>query len=78
MSSCPACATPSSDGFRYCPACGIDLGLPENPTGTAPGRAATPSRSSTPRATPTREGASRTASGDRFVPGTILADRYRK
>ncbi len=25
----------------------------------------------------TREGASRTASGDRFVPGTILADRYR-
>jgi len=77
MSSCPACATPSSDGFRYCPACGIDLGLPENPTGTAPGRAATPSRSSTPRATPTREGAARTASGDRFVPGTILADRYR-
>jgi hypothetical protein len=77
MSSCPACATPASDGFRYCPACGIDLALPENPTGTAPGRAATPSRSSTPRATPTREGAARTASGDRFVPGTILADRYR-
>jgi serine/threonine-protein kinase len=77
MSSCPACATPASDGFRYCPACGIDLELPENPTGTAPGRAATPSRSSTPRATPTREGAPRTASGDRFVPGTILADRYR-
>ena len=76
MSSCPACATPSSDEYRYCPGCGIDLQLPESPTGTAPGRPPTPSAA--PRATAQPDAAARPASGrDRFVPGTILADRYR-
>jgi serine/threonine-protein kinase len=77
MSSCPACATPASDGFRYCPACGIDLELPENPTGTAPGRAPTPPASATPRATGGRDGPRAASGAERFVPGTILADRYR-
>ena len=65
MSSCPACATPASDGFRFCPACGIDLELPENPTGTAPGtRRPTPSRSSTrSRHADARPGAARTGLG---------------
>jgi len=66
MSPCPACATPTEDGFRFCPACGVDLRLPDSPTGTAPG----PSPSPSPRA------GSR-AERERFVPGTILAGRYR-
>ena len=76
MSSCPACATPADAGFRYCPACGTDLDLPENPTGTAPVRSPAPSAS--PRATPASNGAGRGGPArERFVPGTILANRYR-
>ena len=76
MSSCPACATPADAGFRYCPACGTDLDLPENPTGTAPVRSPAPPAS--PRVTPGSNGAGRGAPArERFVPGTILANRYR-
>jgi len=76
MSSCPACATPADAGFHYCPACGTDLDLPESPTGTAPVRSPAPSAS--PRATPGSNGAGRGAPvRERFVPGTILANRYR-
>ena len=75
MSSCPACATPASDDFRYCPACGTDLELPENPTSTAPGRS--PAPASAPRGTPRPDKTPRPPAGERFAPGTILADRYR-
>ena len=75
MSSCPACATPANDDFRYCPACGTDLELPENPTSTAPGRS--PAPSSAPRGTPRPDKTPRPPAGERFAPGTILADRYR-
>ena len=66
MSPCPACATPTADGSSYCPECGIDLRLPDSPTGTAPRRPATPAPDSGPR-----------RGGDRFAPGQVLADRYR-
>ena len=75
MSSCPACATPADAGFRYCPACGTDLQLPESPTGTAPVRSPAPSPS--PHATAGRADAAGRTGRDRFVPGTILANRYR-
>src|SRR3972149_36098 len=67
MSSCPACAKPTDDSQRYCPACGTDLELPDSPTGTAP--------RPVPR-TPRPEARAR-GTGDRFVPGTVLAERYR-
>ena len=67
MSSCPACAKPTDDSQRYCPACGTDLELPDSPTGTAPRPVPrTPRPEAKPRGT-----------GDRFVPGTVLAERYR-
>src|SRR5262245_23591780 len=69
MSSCPACASPADDGFHFCPACGIDLELPESPTGTRPGR--TPSA---PSALPRPPGADLAAP---FVTGAIVANRYR-
>ena len=76
MSSCPACATPASDDYRYCPACGTDLELPENPTSTAPGRS--PAPSAAPRGAPRPDKTPpRPPAGERFAPGTILADRYR-
>jgi hypothetical protein len=83
MSSCPACATPTQDSQRFCPACGTNLGLPDDPTGTAPRRSgpASPAPASpSPRAgsTPSpRHAGTAGAGGDRFVPGTVLAGRYR-
>jgi hypothetical protein len=70
MSSCPACAAPTDDGFRYCPVCGTDLELPDSPTGTAP----RPRSPISPGAFKKPTGGS---GGDRFVPGTVLAGRYR-
>jgi serine/threonine-protein kinase len=76
MSSCPACATPASADYRYCPACGTDLELPDNPTSTAPGRS--PAPPSPARAAAGSDPArGKPSFGDRFVPGTILAERYR-
>ena len=67
MSACPACAKPTDESQRYCPACGTDLQLPDSPTGTAPRPLP-----QTPRPDAKARGAS-----DRFVPGTVLAGRYR-
>jgi eukaryotic-like serine/threonine-protein kinase len=74
--ACPTCATPVAGSEPACPACGSDLDIAESPTGTAPHPAApgTPSSGEKPR-TPTN-GAGRLA-GERFVPGAVLAGRYR-
>jgi serine/threonine protein kinase len=62
MISCPACSERVSDGSRYCPKCGGVLG----PRSIDPTRTSSPQR---PPSTPFDQG--------RFVPGTVLADRYR-
>ena len=76
MFSCPTCATPVAGSEPACPACGSDLDIAESPTGTAPHPASpgAPSSGEKPR-TPSN-GAGR-LSGERFVPGTVLAGRYR-
>jgi serine/threonine-protein kinase len=48
MATCPACATAVSDGHRFCPSCGADLGLADDTTGTAPRRPLSASASPTP------------------------------
>jgi len=59
-----------------CPACGSDLS--DGPTGTAPRRVEPPSPTPSPREGMPSDGrARRAARGERFVPGTVLADRYR-
>jgi serine/threonine-protein kinase len=75
MSPCPACATPTKDGARYCAECGADLGLPDSPTGTAP-RPLRVVRSPASPATPASDPSPRRAV-ERFAPGHVLADRYR-
>jgi len=70
MSSCPACAAPTEDGFRYCPVCGTDLQLPDSPTSTAP-------RPPSPISPGSGKKATGGSGGDRFVPGTVIAERYR-
>ncbi|HXY39133.1 MAG TPA: protein kinase, partial [Vicinamibacteria bacterium] len=74
MSVCPSCASPVAVLDRQCPACGQDIS--DSPTGTAPHRVEAPSPPpSPPRERTPAEGAR--GRGERFVPGTVLAGRYR-
>jgi serine/threonine-protein kinase len=72
---CPSCSAAVADERSDCPECGVDLGLSSmTPTGTAPrgeARPATPVSSGRTSSTPAA------APSARFVPGTILAERYR-
>ena len=75
MFACPTCATPVAGSEPACPACGSGLDIAESPTGTAPHPAAPRTPSSGERQkTPSNGGR---PSGERFVPGTVLANRYR-
>src|SRR5437867_10167321 len=88
---CPACADPIREAHRFCPSCGASLDFSETATGTAP-RPATPgprrasdplrpkSVGSGPRTPGSAAGAigiSAEAAQGRFLPGNLLADRYR-
>jgi hypothetical protein len=64
MVSCPACSGQAADESRYCPTCGNALG---------PG-SIDPTRTSYPRAE--RSGSTPFDEG-RFLPGTVVAGRYR-
>jgi serine/threonine-protein kinase len=75
MFSCPTCATPVAGSDPACPACGSDLDIAESPTGTAPHPASPRTPSGEKPRTPS-DGGGR-LSGERFVPGTVLAGRYR-
>ena len=84
MYACPTCATPVAGSEPACPACGSDLDIALSPTGTAPHPTSlrTPSGEKPPRTpsgekprTPSNGGGRRT--GERFVPGTVVAERYR-
>jgi serine/threonine-protein kinase len=78
MFACPSCATPVAASEPACPRCGSELDIALSPTGTRPAAPAkTPSRTPSgekPR-TPSDGGGKPT--GERFVPGTVLAGRYR-
>jgi hypothetical protein len=81
MNSCPACETAVSDAHRFCPACGVRLDVTEAPTGTAPRRLSSaspppPQGPATPAST-RASGLPGARPGERFAPGTVLADRYR-
>ncbi len=76
MYACPTCSTPVDGPDRSCPACGSALDISDGPTGTAPRPAGSPTPSPGSGRTPTPARGVWPA-GERFVPGTILADRYR-
>jgi serine/threonine-protein kinase len=76
MGRCPSCSQALAQNHRFCPSCGASVDVSETPTGTAP-RPATPA-SRAGRRTPVPSSLGLTAGGDgRFVPGTVLAARYR-
>jgi serine/threonine-protein kinase len=84
MFACPSCATTVEPSTRSCPACGARLDISDSPTGTAPRPAGSPSPTPSPHRetpSPNRElsptDGSRRPAGERFVPGTVLAGRYR-
>src|SRR5262245_10805627 len=78
MFACPTCSTPVPSSESACPRCGSELDIAESPTGTRPQLSSrTPSRPPSgekPR-TPSNGGGKPT--GERFVPGTVVAGRYR-
>jgi predicted Ser/Thr protein kinase len=61
MISCPACSEPAPDGSRYCPKCAHGL----EPTRTSYSRRERERSESTP------------FDGGRFLPGTVVVNRYR-
>jgi len=75
MVACPACATPVEGSEPVCPACGSGLDIADSPTGTAPQPSPPRTPSGEKPKTPSN-GGSRPA-GERFVPGAVLAGRYR-
>jgi serine/threonine-protein kinase len=89
MPRCRACSSPTPDGGRFCPSCGEPLEATDVATGTAPrpSPAASPRPSprpapGTPTGVPSPPASAstppgRAAAGARFVPGTVLAERYR-
>ncbi len=74
MFACPTCATPVGGFEPACPACGSDLDIAESPTGTAPQPSPRTPAGEKPR-TPSNGGGR--LPGERFVPGTVIAERYR-
>jgi serine/threonine-protein kinase len=75
--ACPTCATPVGGADRSCPACGSSFDISDSPTGTAPRPAGTPSPTPSPNRETSPSDGSRRLLGERFVPGTVLAGRYR-
>ena len=76
MFACPSCATPVASGQYACPQCGSELDIADSPTGTAPHPPLSKTPSGDRPRTPSN-GAGGKLLGERFVPGTVLADRYR-
>jgi hypothetical protein len=77
MFTCPTCATPVGPSDRSCPACGSGIDIAESPTGTAPRPRDSPSPTPSPGQERTPSSGPRRQGGERFVPGSVLAGRYR-
>jgi eukaryotic-like serine/threonine-protein kinase len=72
MSLCELCREPLPESARFCPGCGVEVGIEESPTlGRAPDPPPSPRRSARPAPD------SDAASHGRFLPGRLLGDRYR-
>ena len=66
MTPCPNCGSDAPDGGRFCPGCGSSLDPSSRATETSAPTVASPS----PPSHPSLDDA-------RFVPGAVLARRYR-
>ncbi len=77
MYACPTCAAPVTPVETTCPACGSAIDIADSPTGTAPRPAGPPCPTPSPEGGRTPSSGSSRHTGERFVPGTVLAGRYR-
>ena len=68
MQTCPACGKPQPDSQRFCGDCGAALDETTSQARTTPAM---------PRGTPTPRTDNPSDTGGRFLPGTVLAGRYR-
>jgi hypothetical protein len=67
MIPCPACSAPVPEGSRFCPSCAAPLpATPDDPTQT-----------SVPTSAPSAPVSHPSLNRGRFLPGAMLADRYR-
>src|SRR6202521_6187483 len=76
---CPLCSTANPDASRFCSSCGSLLDASSGPTEMATTPLSPPPPVPTPRQD-TPSGTSRqrsSAARERFVPGTLLSQRYR-
>jgi hypothetical protein len=74
---CPACSVSVADASRSCPDCGAPLDVSDTPTSTALGSTPPASRPRSSGATGTHTASGTAGAQARFVPGAILAGRYR-
>ena len=72
MIPCPSCSAPADEGSRFCPACGKVL-LVSAPTAVSPAHPAALADDQRSRVNPERS----PSTEGRFIPGTLLAGRYR-
>ncbi len=78
MPQCAFCSSAVAEGSRFCPACGRSTVTADAPTEVIPagGSAAKPSQSRSSHSVLSSSFAE-SADGSRFLPGTLLAERYR-
>src|SRR5712691_6157156 len=83
---CPSCSDPVTETAGFCSKCGAALDASSTPTGTAPRpshrtppveRPAPLSGPRPPSTGSSSRAATPTIDGGRFLPGTLLLDRYR-
>lgn len=73
MSRCPSCSAPADESNRFCPSCGAAVALPSSLTASLPTPASPPHPTDRPQAVAGRP----VAGQGRFLPGALLAGRYR-
>ncbi len=73
MIRCPACAQGAPEDSRFCPRCGTPLEV----ASATPTRTSVPSEFPPRAAAPARHITTDPSGGSRFLPGTVLAGRYR-
>ncbi len=82
MTKCPSCASEIADNSRFCSACGQSIELDVFATRTVatsvpPGPRSAPRTPGNGSPRPASSSSSSTRADTRFVPGTVLAGRYR-
>jgi hypothetical protein len=77
MANCPSCGADISPNSRFCSKCGAALGSDEFVTQTVAISTPGPSSKSADNRPSSQSNSSRSVDESRFIPGVLLASRYR-